>query len=131
MFPGTSMHYGTVDREHNFVTPKIYSFVVKLTRSSSQGDHIRSKSSMLCNSMKILLARKATGNHLMKSASLEKSSEPCLWFLLRSRLSTQRTHRTNHYSSLEHKIFGTTCLLLAFLHLTTCHLSNLRSINLI
>ena len=38
---------------------------------------------------------------------------------------------TNHHSSLEHAIYGTSCLLLAFLNLTTCHLSNLRSINLI
>ena len=38
---------------------------------------------------------------------------------------------TNHHSSLEHAIYGTSCLLLAFLSPTTCHLSNLRSINLI
>ena len=38
---------------------------------------------------------------------------------------------TNHHSSLEHAIYGTSCLLLAFLNPTTCHLSNLRSINLI
>ena len=37
----------------------------------------------------------------------------------------------NHHSSLEHAICGTSCLLLAFLNLTTCHLSNPRSINLI
>ena len=38
---------------------------------------------------------------------------------------------TNHHSSQEHAICGTFCLLLAFLNPTTCHLSNLRSINLI
>ena len=38
---------------------------------------------------------------------------------------------TNHHSSQEHATYGTSCLLLAFLNLTTCHLSNLRSINLI
>ena len=38
---------------------------------------------------------------------------------------------TNHRSSQEHAIYGTSCLLLAFLNLTTCHPSNLRSINLI
>ena len=36
----------------------------------------------------------------------------------------------NHHSSLEHAIYGTSCLL-AFLSLTNCHVSNLRSINLI
>ena len=38
---------------------------------------------------------------------------------------------TNHHSFLEHEIYGASCLLLAFLDLTTCHLSNLRYINLI
>ena len=38
---------------------------------------------------------------------------------------------TNHHSSKEHAIYGTSCLLLTFLNLTTCHLSNLRSIDLI
>ena len=38
---------------------------------------------------------------------------------------------TNHHSSLEHAIYRTSCLLLAFLHLTTCHLSNLWYVNLI
>ena len=38
---------------------------------------------------------------------------------------------TNHHSSLEHATYGTSCLLLAFLNPTTCHISNLRSINLI
>ena len=38
---------------------------------------------------------------------------------------------TNHHSSQEHAIYGTSCLLLAFLSATTCHLSNLRSISLI
>ena len=38
---------------------------------------------------------------------------------------------TNHHSSQEHATYGTSCLLLAFLNLTTCHLSNPRSINLI
>ena len=38
---------------------------------------------------------------------------------------------TNHHSPKEHAIYGTSCLLLAFLSPTTCHLSNLRSINLI
>ena len=36
---------------------------------------------------------------------------------------------TNHHSSQEHATYGTSCLLLAFLSPTTCHLSNL--INLI
>ena len=34
-------------------------------------------------------------------------------------------------SSQEHAIYGTSRLLLAFIDLTNCHLSNLRSINLI
>ena len=38
---------------------------------------------------------------------------------------------TNHHSSPEPGIYRTSCLLLAFLNLTTCHLSNLKSINLI
>ena len=38
---------------------------------------------------------------------------------------------TNHHSSQEHATYGTSCLLLAFLNLTTCHLSNQMSINLI
>ena len=33
---------------------------------------------------------------------------------------------TNHHSSLEHATYGTSCLPLAFLNLTTCHLSHLR-----
>ena len=36
---------------------------------------------------------------------------------------------TNHHSSQEHATYGMSCLLLAFLSPTTCHLSNLRSIN--
>ena len=42
-----------------------------------------------------------------------------------------KLYPTNHHSSLEHAIYGTSCLLLAFLNLTTCNLSNLRSIDLI
>ena len=38
---------------------------------------------------------------------------------------------TNHHSSQEHATYGTSCLLLAFLSPTTCHISNRRSINLI
>ena len=38
---------------------------------------------------------------------------------------------TSHHSSLEHATYGTSCLPLAFLHLTTFHLSNPRSIYLI
>ena len=38
---------------------------------------------------------------------------------------------TDHHSSHEHAIYGISCLLLPFLNLTTCHLSNLRSMNLI
>ena len=38
---------------------------------------------------------------------------------------------TNHHSSLEHATYGTSCVPLAFLNLTTCHLSNPRSINFI
>ena len=38
---------------------------------------------------------------------------------------------TNHHSSQEHAIYGTSCLLLAFLNLTTCHISNLRSLHFI
>ena len=37
----------------------------------------------------------------------------------------------NHHSSKENAIYGTSCLLLAFLNLTTYHLSNLKAINLI
>ena len=37
----------------------------------------------------------------------------------------------NHHSSQKHAIYGTYCLLLAFLGPTTCHISNRRSINLI
>ena len=37
--------------------------------------------------MKTPLVRKATGNHLMNSTSLEKNSEPCIWFLACSKLS--------------------------------------------
>ena len=37
---------------------------------------------------------------------------------------------TNHHSSQEYEIYGTSGLLLAFLHITTCNISNLRSINL-
>ena len=40
-------------------------------------------------------------------------------------------HPTNHHSSQERAIYGTSCLLLAFPNPTTRHLSNLRSINLI
>ena len=35
---------------------------------------------------------------------------------------------TNHHSSQEHAIYGTSCLLLPFLNLTTCHHSSLSSI---
>ena len=42
-----------------------------------------------------------------------------------------RFYLTNHHSSLEHAIYATSCLLLAFLNLTACHHSNLRSISLI
>ena len=45
-------------------------------------------------------------------------------------LPTPRTYPINPLSSLEHVIYGTSCLLV-FLKLTTCHLSNPRSINLI
>ena len=38
---------------------------------------------------------------------------------------------TNHHSSQEHAIYGTSCLPLAFMSPTTCHLYYLRSINLI
>ena len=38
---------------------------------------------------------------------------------------------TNHHSSQKNATYGTSCLLLAFLSPTACHLSNLRSINLI
>ena len=54
---------------------------------------------------------------------LKKGKEKCL--------QKQRLYPTNHHSSLEHATYGTSCLLLAFLIPTTCHLSNLRSINLI
>ena len=43
---------------------------------------------------------------------------------------THELYLTNHHSSLEHAVYGTPRLL-AFLNLTTCHLSYLRSINLI
>ena len=42
---------------------------------------LSSKSSMLRNSMKILLVRKATGSHLINSISLQKDTEPCFCFL--------------------------------------------------
>ena len=42
-----------------------------------------------CVTFKTPLVMKATGNHLMNSTSLEKNSEPCLWFLLRSKSSMQ------------------------------------------
>ena len=35
----------------------------------------------------------------------------------------------SHHSFLEHATYGTSCLSLAFLNPTTCHLSNLRLIN--
>ena len=41
---------------------------------------LRSKSSMLWDSMKLLLVRKATGNHLIKSTSLEKAQSPVSGF---------------------------------------------------
>ena len=44
---------------------------------------------------------------------------------------THKIYPIDHHSSLEHAIYGTSCLLLAFLDLTTCHLSNLRSMKLI
>ena len=44
-----------------------------------------------CVAFKTPLVRKATGNHLMNSTSLEKSSEPCLWFLLSSKSSMRRS----------------------------------------
>ena len=48
------------------------------------------------------------------------------------RKTTHELYPTNHNSSLEHAIYGTYCLLLAFLNLKKiCHLSNLRSIKLI
>ena len=40
-----------------------------------------------CVTIEMPLVRKAMGSHLMKSTSLEKNSEPCLWFLLRSKSS--------------------------------------------
>ena len=47
-------------------------------------------------------------------------------------LSTPRTlsHKSSFIPSQEHAFDGTSCLLLAFLSPTTCHLSNLRLINL-
>ena len=41
--------------------------------------------------MKTPMARKATGNHLMKSTSLYKTGKTFLWFLLRSKSSMQRS----------------------------------------
>ena len=46
-------------------------------------------------------------------------------------LPISQLYLTNHHSSHKHAIYGTSCLLLAFLSPTTCHLLNLRSINLI
>ena len=40
-----------------------------------------------CVTIEMPLVRKAMGSHLIKSTSLEKNSEPCLWFLLRSKSS--------------------------------------------
>ena len=39
-------------------------------------------------------------------------------------------HATNRPSSLEFAVYGTSCLLLPFLN-PICHLSNLKSINLV
>lgn len=44
-----------------------------------------------CVTMKPLLVRRAKGNHLIKSTTLQKNSEPCLWFPLSSKLSMQRS----------------------------------------
>ena len=119
---------------------------------------LRSKFRMLWNSMKRILVRKASGNHLMNSISLGEAQNSCLWFLLRSKSSMQRSipivqyrisivsigppeaqlihtkfhclihelYLTNHHSSQAHATYGTSCLLLAFLSPTTCHLSNVR-----
>ena len=46
-------------------------------------------------------------------------------------LRSKQLYLINHHSSQEHAIYGPSCLLLAFRSPTTCHLSNLRSINLI
>ena len=59
---------------------------------------LRSKSSRLRNSMKAILARKATGNHLIKSTSLEQISEPCLWSLVSATLEIEQAiefHESN------------------------------------
>ena len=44
-----------------------------------------------CVTFKMPLVRKAMGSHLMNPTSLEKYSEPCLWFLLRSKSSMRRS----------------------------------------
>ena len=46
-------------------------------------------------------------------------------FLYRSHCLIHELYLTNHHSSQEHATYGTSCLLLAFLSPTTCHLSNL------
>ena len=97
--------------------------------------------------IKLYLAKKVTGNHLITSISpIEKLRDFSLVYARLEYATPEAQHiptlskfhclihelyRTNHYSSLEYAIYGTSCLLLAFLNLTICHLSNLRSINLI
>ena len=53
------------------------------------------------------------------------------WVLSLSIQQRLSTWCTNHRSSQEHAIHGTPCLLLPSLNLITCHIFNLRSINLI
>ena len=42
------------------------------------------------------------------------------------RCLSQELYLANYHSSVEHAIYGMSCLLLAFLNPATCHLSNLR-----
>ena len=47
-----------------------------------------------CVIIKTPLVRKTAGNHLIKSISLEKNSQHCLWFLLRSKSSMRSSIAT-------------------------------------
>ena len=78
-----------------------------------------------------------SGDHGCYSCSSDasQSSEPpeaqLIHTLSKFHLLLHELYPIIHHSSLEHAICGTYYLLLAFLNLTTGHLSNLRSINLI
>ena len=73
---------------------------------------------------------------LINNPNLTKSLQPLSHRRLVGDLSKflcllHELYPINHHSSQEHAIYGTFCLLLAFLNLTSCPLSNIRSITLI